>query len=144
MNPCSRYPVFVLFVRSLLILALTQLLRPALCLVAALSSVADHSRSLLQVEGEWSGILGVAEKEGRAAVSPAQGRAGGDERLPGWLPGPAGSVANCSGNGHGTGGCEDARQHSTRCPAPAGECPTRRPQGPYLWRGQWSELSSAF
>src|SRR5207244_3149534 len=43
----------------------------------ALSSVPDHSRSLFEVEREWSGILGVAEKEGRASVLPAQGRAGG-------------------------------------------------------------------
>ena len=40
------------------------------------SSVPDHHHLFLEVEWGWSGILGVAEKEGRASVLPAQGRAG--------------------------------------------------------------------
>jgi hypothetical protein len=51
-----------------------------------------------EVEREWSGILGVAGKEGRAAALPCPGP-GGRRRttLPVWLPSCASRVGNRSG-----------------------------------------------
>ncbi len=73
----SSHPLFVSLLFDLRLLLLPPA-RPSFVLFA-LSSVPDHFLSFFEVEGEWSGILGVAEKEGRASVFPAQGRAGGSE-----------------------------------------------------------------
>ena len=76
--------------------------RPALSCPLALSSVPDHSRSLCEVEREWSGILGVAEKEGRASVRACSGPGGRRATpLPWWLPSDASSADRSFGNRSG-------------------------------------------
>lgn len=55
----------------MLFLIFVLLLSPGPFRLLALPSVPDHFLSFFDAEREWSGILGVAEKEGRASVVPA-------------------------------------------------------------------------